>query len=294
MRTLSKKVVSILLLVCLLILSGVVNAKNDNEKLSKKEIDKLKSTIQDIASGKSDTVVGDGVPFDFPVPEGSVQPDWYSHGINHTHQFLAARGILILENDKSWNVAQHLYEGNGTNLILEGADAPDDSETDGYTFSGHFFNPYTGTNFLNLPIPTAMVRFDEHYENAVNNFNSNKTYAWQELGRAIHYLSDANESHHAANLVAIITNHTTYEEWVDMYRFNYGISNSDNATYNSVLGSTNYDIVYNCALNAYGYVPYATSNYSSDFGYAAAPTLAKAQKTIAAVLWKFLFEVGEI
>lgn len=294
MRKVGRKIISIVLIVCFSMLSVSAFAKDHDDKLKKKEIEKQKSIVQEIASGTSDTLVGEGVAFDNPVPEGTVQTDWASGGSNHTHQFLAARGITIIENDKTWSVAQHLYESNGTSIILEYADKPDSIETDTSTFAGHFYNPTDGYNWQGYTNPTALSRFCDHYTNAKSYFTSNKTLAWQELGMAIHYLSDLNETHHAANLIAVVTNHTQYESWADQNRFNYGITTCDSDTYNSIrYFLTLKGIIDDCANNAKSY-QYSATTDTSTYPNAAAPTLAKAQKTIAAVLYRFLSEVGEI
>lgn len=297
-----RKSIAVILALCLVIsLSATAFAdQSSSEKLSKKELEARK-IVQDIANG-SDTLVGNGVKLHATVQEeegseGDITPQWASGGWNHTHQFLAARGITILENDKTWNIAQHLYEDNGTNIIMEYADKPDEDEI-GVAFAGHFYDPYTGQNYLGQTSPTAKTNFLQHTANAVNNFSSNKTYAWQELGRAIHYLSDLNESHHASNMVAVITNHAEYESWVDARRTDYGITSSSKYNDYSTDSFVSYcnKIADDSAKNAYTYRNAASASELKDINYdfAAENTLPYNQQEIAAYLYRFLKAVNEI
>jgi phospholipase C len=282
-----KRFIPITLVVCFLMLS-VVYANNNVS------IGEQKRIVKEIASGTSDTLVGAGVTADVPKLEGTIQPMWSSGGLMHTHQYLAARGILILENDKTNNVSKHLYESNGTSIIMEYADKPDDTENDLLTYAGHFYCPTDGHNWQGFDYPTALSRYSEHFNNALNSFSSNKILAWQELGMAIHYLSDACETHHACNLIRGLTNHTEYETWVDDNRFNYNIDHSDKYDINI----WDYKkLIDGCAYNAMDYESYATDSSSNKTAYwdvAARNTLSYAQKTIASVLYHFLAGVGEL
>jgi len=244
----------------------------------------------------SDSMVGGGI-----MHHGITQykdsniapPRWKGSGIDHTHQFLVARGILILENDKTWNVAKHLYEDNGTMILMEYSDKPDDDEK-GVLFAGHFYNPYTGQNFLGQTSPTAKTNFLMHTEKAANNFHKNKTFAWQELGRALHYLSDMNQPHHASNMVAILTNHVEFEYWVDQRRIKYGVISS--SKYNDYLEDSfeTYcsKIADDSAKNAYAYKDAASASFSLFkyyyYDFAAKNTLPYTQQVIAAFLYRFL------
>ncbi|NJD01693.1 MAG: phospholipase [Ruminiclostridium sp.] len=291
MNTLNKKVLAGVLVLLILVVTNMAVFANG----SRKKIDDMKNIVQSIANG-SDTMVGGGVQFDKITEPGEISPQWSSGGINHTHQFLAARGITIIENDKGWSTAQHLYENDGTNIILEYADMPDTDETDTLTFSGHFYNYYTHLNYLGQSSPTAKTRFTSHMANAVNNFSSNKTYAWQELGRAIHFISDANEPHHASNMIAVITNHAPFEQWADTNRVTYGITSSSKYNdYNSDTFAVYVNKILDAsAQNGYAYKDNASSSNTSLWGSAAGPSLGYAQQEIAALLYRFLKAVGEI
>lgn len=268
-----------------------------NGQLSK-NVQEARKMVWDIANG-SDKVAGDGIILHSirQYKESNVTPPrWKGSGIDHTHQFLVARGIVILENDKTWDVARHFYKDNGTNILMEYADKPDDDEI-GVLFSGHFYNPYTGQNFLGQTSPTAKTNFLQHTEKAVNSFNTDKTFAWQELGRALHYLSDMNQPHHASNKVAVLTNHMEFESWVDKRRIKYGVKSS--SKYNDYLEdpfeSYCSKIADDSAKNAYAYKDAASASFSLfkcyNYDFAAKNTLPYAQRLIAAFLYRFLRQV---
>ena len=141
---------------------------------------------------------------------GGVSAEWASGGIESTHQFLTNRLLAILANDKP-NAAAILSPYSG--ILLAYSDWPDTFENDGGLYTSHFYNPYTGKTFLGST--TALNRFTTHANNAKKYYAKNRTLAMQELGKALHFLSDINEPHHAALLIAGLTNHSTYEAWVD-------------------------------------------------------------------------------
>ncbi|HHW00762.1 MAG TPA: phospholipase [Clostridiaceae bacterium] len=265
-----------------------------NEELNK-NAQEARKIVWDTANG-SDTMVGGGIMLHgiSQCKESNIAPPrWKGGGIDHTHQFLVARGILILENDKTWNVARHLYENNGATTLMEYADKPDEDEI-GALFAGHFYNPYTGVNFLGQTSPTAKTNFLQHTEIAVNNFHTNRTYAWQELGRALHYIADMNQPHHASNMVAILTNHAEFELWVDQRRIKYGVTSS--SKYNDYLEDSfeTYcsKIADDSAKNAYAYKDAALASFSLfkyyNYDFAAKNTLPYTQQVIAAFLYRFL------
>lgn len=275
----------------------VAFAKVD-DKLKKKDMKEQKEIVQMIANG-SDTLVGAGVKlhgYTESINDGDITTQWASGGWNHTHQFIAARGITILENDKGSSIAQHLYELDGTSIIMEYADKPDVDEIGFPLFVGHFYDGVYHNNYMGNTSPTAKTNFTSHMASAVNNFNSNKTYAWQELGRAIHYISDLNEAHHASNNTVLNSNHSDYEEWVDINRVTYGATIS--FRYNDypldTFASYVNKIADDSADHAYSYRTPALASDTTHWNTATSNTLPRAQEQVAALLYRFLKEVGEI
>ncbi|OPX86816.1 MAG: Phospholipase C precursor [Pelotomaculum sp. PtaB.Bin104] len=264
-----------------------------------------KSIINDIASGN--TLIGSGVPFDSVFfrqtmhacwalkKSGGINLAWASGGPSHTHQFIASNGILILSYDQGNAIIEHLYEDNGADIIMEYADKPDVDETDmPFINAGHFYNPAKGTNYWGKTSPTANQRFCVHYGAAVYNYSSNKKFAWQELGRAIHYLSDLNVPHHASNRTPLDSNHSVYEKWVDANRFNYIITSCPNEVYKYCMDNSIWVIGHKMAVNANSNIQYALQSDEKSMHIAATNTLKEAQKFTAGIYLKFLKEVREV
>jgi len=205
---------------------------------------------------------------------------------------------MILQNDKTWDCVKYFYDPyspGGAQTIIQYSDKPDEIETDGVSFVGHFYDPTTGLNYLGDSTPTALERLQIHALNAYNYYWINRTYALQELGMAIHYLTDLCEPHHASNKTALNSNHTTFETYADNNRVLYSVSfggDYSNITYTSYFSYVT-DKGISAAYNAYAYKDYALSVFQSNWDYALQNTLPYAQRVVAGFLYKFLKEVGE-
>jgi len=113
--------------------------------------------------------------------------------------------------------------------------------------------------------------------------NSNNTLAMQYLGKALHYFSDLNASHHVTNLIAELSRHSEWENYADANRTsyrkysgtlynNFGTSfegYGQNAAYNgasyvySEMGSA---LIGTTANNwGYGMVEHLDHNYTDDW-----------------------------
>ncbi|CAM2795086.1 zinc dependent phospholipase C family protein [Hathewaya histolytica] len=273
--------------------------------LAKENIQKneIKSKVYKIANG-SNEIFGEGILLhgDEEEKKNTKNPNsniyrFQSGGIDHTHQYLVARALGILENDMSPKIADKLYVYGDT--LLEFADKPDIDEKSPFyaPYSSHFYNPHTGKNYIGQKQNTALIKFKEHAMNAKKFYNINKPYAIEELGRACHYLEDLNVPHHAANLVAVLSNHSDYERFVDMYRKDFAISSAEDTydKYND-MDFENYceALLKDCAFNAYNFKDKATSKKASDLREASENVVPYAQKHLAAFLYRFLVEVKEI
>ncbi len=296
-----KKSMAVLVVLCIILSSSImVLAEADKLITDKKQVSDGKKIVEIIAKG-SDEIVGDGVPLhqnDNDDNDDGVSPKWASGGVDHTHQYLVARAITILENDMGYSAAETFYDNAST--ILENADWPDENETDGITFKGHFYDVSTGENWLGETSPTAKTRFVYWAELARANYNNDEEYSMQCLGRALHYLADVNEPHHAQNYIAGLSDHTDFEEWVDERRSDYQTTTTNRYTIN--FGTTWEGIcgeVIDYSATQAGQIDF----HSNFFGYAslvdsyddvAAITMDNSQQNIAVFLYNFLEEVGEI
>ncbi len=244
-----------------------------------------KKKINDIANGSEKII-------------GNTKIKWSSGGIDHTHQYLVSRGITILENDKGYNAAKVFYDYAPT--ILYNADWPDQYETDGITYKGHFYDVKTGKNWLGGTSPTAKTRFIYWAEKAKLFYNTNIKKSMQSLGRALHYLADMNVPHHAQNHIVGISDHSNFEKWVDVRRKNYQTNTTKR--YSQYFGSTWEEICAGIAdysatqagqvefkVNPFGYAYLADS-----YDRVATVTMDNSQQNMAAFLFKFLKVVGEV
>lgn len=219
-----------------------------------------------------------------------------SDGPNGSHEQFANQALKILKNDKGSKVAD--FYSQYKNVLLTYCDKPDSDEKD-YVFAYHFYNPYTNKNylpsFMSTSKITGMTKFHEHMTNAVNSYKSNKEYAMQELGRAIHFLEDVNVPHHASNNVAGLSSHSQYESYVDKNNSSFFVNTSK--AYNKYSNLSFYDyctsIFNDCAKNAYSYKSICSSFKTADFETAAKPTIKFAQENIASLLYRYEKEVSK-
>lgn len=119
----------------------------------------------------------------------------------YTHKFVTKNGLEIIEkfnNDLSDAGKKVLFDDKDKKF-WETVEAyslkPDEDEIyGGYKY--HFYNFITEKNFMNEK-DSALNRLDMHFNNAVNEYkNKNSKLAYQELGRAIHFLEDLNTPVH--------------------------------------------------------------------------------------------------
>lgn len=230
----------------------------------------------------SERVVGSGVGYH----EGEITPRWTSGGVNHTHQFLVASGILILENDRN---IKHFYEENAVSILLEYADMPDLDDI-GTAFASHFWDPDTNKNFLGFTSSTGKTRFIEYYTAAVNIYAYDKKTAYQYLGRALHYLADIGQPHHSSNQITAFTNHGEFERWVDERRINYITASSNK--YSICEKQNLYSIFRNVAVFSKSYKDLVEDENNWDV--IASETMKYTQKYIAGMLYRFLKDISKI
>ena len=246
-------------------------------------MDLLPVKLIEIAEG-SDEIYGEGVLLDHQENPNSR---FVSGGVNHTHQYIVANALLILNNDFGSNI---LNSEANVKLLLEGTDWPDGfgNETDYGTFAGHFYNPVSGENWLGQKSPTAKTRGVDYFNWAVNAYKAgNVSVAFDYLGKGTHYVSDINEPHHAQNLTAVNSNHTAFEKYVDTNRSNYKIDNNtiENSYYESALAQDVDSLMHNAALNGWNLA--AKAQKESTMEEAASQSVKNAIISVTQYLYKF-------
>lgn len=227
---------------------------------------------------------------------GRVTPQWASGGAAGTHQFLTGQAISILLADNP--AVANLLTLEYRNLLLTNSDWPDTYENDGGLYTSHFYNPYTGKTFLGST--TALTRFTTHANNAKKYYAKNKKQSMTELGRALHYLADINEPHHAALLIAGLSSHTQYEDWIDSNEYRYAITTvASYKTFITTDAKRSYatyctELFRKAAFNAYSFKDLANTYDTLKWEQSAAGTLPFAQESMAVFLYNFLYAVGAV
>lgn len=111
--------------------------------------------------------------------------------------------------------------GEFKDLVIEYSLKPDEDENQGSTYKHHFYNPVTEKNFLGER-KGALSKCKEHYNNAISKYKSGERIAsYQELGRAVHFLEDANTPVHTGydtptDSVIKLPLHVRYEKKCDL------------------------------------------------------------------------------
>lgn len=226
-----------------------------------------------------------------PSPGDINDPNWTS-GSDSTHQFITANAITIVKN------AYPSYPLNAyTSTLKTYSDYPDtvaSNQTDNGTFVGHFYDPDTGRTWTGATSPTAKARLIWWYNDAVSKYKAgNTSTAMQSLGCALHYAADLSTPHHAANKTAISnTMHMEFENYARANKSSYAVTSTSSSTFTWAKSTSIGDMGHNFAVNAKAVIN--TAMDGTKFPEATQQTLPKAQRNCAAVLYKFLVDVGKL
>lgn len=225
------------------------------------------------------------------LPEAMISPTWAS-GSQSTHQFIVEKALAILK--KSYPSS---FLDKYTATLKTYADWPDIYETDGLSpFQGHFYDPDSGRNYTGISNPTAKTRLVSWYNQAVSTYKTGTVaVSMQHLGRALHYVGDLSCPLHAANLTAMNSEHSAYENWVRNHQTSYIETSTSSSTYSWARRTSVSDMGHNFAVNA---KPWASSvRYSGNetaYRNATSETLPKSQRNAVAIMFKFLVDVGAV
>lgn len=244
--------------------------------------------IQQIANG-SDDIYGEGVPIEHGA---NLDERYQSGGIDHTHQYIVANALTILNNDQGNSI---FNDDLNSRVLMEATDWPDKlgNETDYGTFSGHFYDPDTGKNWMGQKSPTARTRAETYYKDAVAKYNQGDVDAAIDLlGKGTHYVSDLNEPHHASNLTALNSNHSEFEKYVDKNRKNYKIEGNSFAkqVYEEAIDTQVGDLMY--ASAKYGKNLVEEAKNESTYDDAGNKSVQHAIQNVTQYMYKFGCEVG--
>lgn len=234
-----KKYVAILVSTVLCLNGITVYASEKNES-------NIPQKVIEISAG-SDEIYGEGVPLEHTE---NPKQKFISGGINHTHQYIVSNAVLVLQNDKGNSI---FSDAKKLENLFYFTDWPDEygNETDAGTFSGHFYNPNTGKNWMGQTTPTAKGRAISYYNEAVTAYKNGKVdLAIRYIGTGSHYVSDLSEPHHTSNLTALNSNHTAFEKYVDENRASFKIENNslENSYYTSATSKSLSDLLQSAAV----------------------------------------------
>lgn len=279
----NKKIITALLVINCIFASNIYVHAQTIENYTE-----LPQQVIDIANG-SDDIYGPGAPISH---EENPNARFESGGIDHTHQYIAASALVILNNDQG---ATEFNDPINSALLMEGADWPDiwGNETDYMTFAGHFYDPDTGENWMGQSSPTARTRAESYYNQAVDAYNDGDIEsAMSYLGRGVHYVSDLNQPHHASNKVAVLSKHTQFESYIDEHRKEYTISGNtlSDSVYQTGVDTNVGDLMYDAAKEAKAMIDLAEDE--DTFAQAGEACVQNAITTTAQYIYKFGCEVG--
>jgi phospholipase C len=240
---------------------------------------------------------------------GGVQPRWTSGDTDilgnvketGSHELITARACGILLDDKGfWGtdesgsilIALTLSLASiipDRNLVLGALDL----------FKGHFYDPDTGENWAGGSSNTAKTNAEKFYNKAIEEYeeNGNTELFIENVGKLLHYVQDACEPHHAANITALENGgvHTEFEEFADANLDSYidQLTTVSNYSYQQSLSNSIGIIVHNAAVTAKGFSGYVDDiNDQSRWGSVAGSTTRNAVRETAIVLYKLSIELS--
>lgn len=183
-----------------------------------------------------------------------------------SHELITARACGIVFSDKGFWGSGNQNEGASIiiALMISIASAePDNNSTLGLNqaWKGHFYDPDTGMNFADETNNTAKTNAEKYYNAALSNYRSMTDKVMTEelalnIGRMLHYIQDACEPHHAANITALKSaSHGMFESEADekINKYIDPIQTMVNSSYTSALNSSVGDIVHDGAVIAKSY-----------------------------------------
>ena len=226
---------------------------------------------------------------------GGIQPYWTSGETDMSetgsHELITARACGVLLTDKGfWG------ENHNSSILIALTISLASILPDKYTidFSGHFYDPDTGRNFVGSSLNTAYTNAIYYYNKAKNAYSPDEiTDNFIEyVGRMLHYVQDASEPHHAANVTAGIINnsHGQFENFADTNLNSYidGFTTIYSNYYSNALTYPDVGtIVYSTAKKAKDYITSVDNvNNKSQWSYVANITTRNAVESSALALYK--------
>ena len=240
-----------------------------------------------------------------------VQPLWKSDSDPSTpvDQEIATHQLVTLEALYAVVRDYGFYNTDGTTvfaiaLYLSAASGlPDKKERDTFTFSGHFYDPDTGKNWLEQTWPTAATRADTHYHIAYTHLKKNVNMdlksdefmiVLERLGKCLHYVQDACEPHHASNAIAGPgSSHSEFESYVETNIDSYlkAVPNVPTELYTQAQRVTVFGITHSAAMRAKPYFEsIADKKNQSQWNTVGRICISNSVHYSASVIYKLFYE----
>ena len=242
--------------------------------------------------------------------------------IDDTHKLIALQALKAINNDLNQNTESPALKNalaklnSLTTQLRAGAVAPDFGEVgvsrDYSIFQDHFYNPYTGKNYTPLAsypgefIPdNALTQSSNYFGRAIGLWKDGKFEdATLNLGRALHYVGDINQPHHASDcLGGPGTAHAKFEDWADVVRDQFKIDSLGYDTSKGQYAEISSKFLYPSdfaegQMKTYAFASNALSKYCQlsnswdEWNYAAKEALKNSQTAAASFIYRFLQEVS--
>ena len=178
-------------------------------------------------------------------------------------------------------------------LLVTYSTQPDRDETQGI-YKYHFYNPITETNFMNEK-ESALKRSKDHFEKAVSNYKcGDKTMAYQELGRSVHFMEDMNTPVHTAyelpsDSVKKLQLHVDFEKVCDSLCSECKLELVPHSLKYYEINT--FDTISRCAATLSADDFYYLENKKIDKEKLAKYAVSNAQKNVSGVMYRFFVEV---
>ena len=163
--------------------------------------------------------------------EPGIELQWKSDGNDNDDdgQQMATHQLITLEALEVYITDHGFFNINGTQalaitLSLAAASGLPDLDETFPGFAGHFYDPIFGVG-TNILYKSAKDNVQDHFDAAYQAWQqagrrvdlNSEAFATtiEELGRALHYIQDVCEPHHAANLIVGVSTHWSFETSVE-------------------------------------------------------------------------------
>lgn len=254
-----------------------------------------------------DTYETDPIMEEKSSTEPGIMPMWGSGDIKNeeyvetgSHEMITVQALNVLLNDQGFFTYDVIEALVACLAISLASLMPDKDERGFLVFEGHFYHAVNGDSWSGSKSNTALTNCTRHFNNAVSVAKGgNMDIAYEKIGRALHYMQDAGEPHHAANITAVNVAHGQFENYVDdrieAYLDPVSTANGFNANYSYAIARSNSIgyLIQGTSSMAYGYRNQVNNALNkSKWDSVARVTVRNSVAFSSFLLYKFLYAAG--